>query len=137
REERGEQGGRAYSMAESDGSSSEMSDDALQKLVSRLVEVGGELGGEGVDTTAEPQSPGHARALIMGATSAQAAAPSDYADSSGDEELVSAATGQPIWPSLAQDQPSPIQAPRRTFSPRADGYDREADLLESAHASDD
>lgn len=30
----------------------------------------------------------------------------------GDEELVSAATGQPMWPSLAQDQPSPIQAPR-------------------------
>ncbi|CAB1118118.1 unnamed protein product [Ectocarpus sp. CCAP 1310/34] len=124
-------------MAELDGSSSEMSDDALQKLVSRLVEVGGELGGEDVDTTAEPQSPGHARALIMGATSAQAAAPSDYADSSGDEELVSAATGQPIWPSLAQDQPSPIQAPRGTVSPRADGYDREADLLESAHASND
>ncbi|CAM9145127.1 unnamed protein product [Ectocarpus sp. 4 AP-2014] len=120
-------------MAESDGSSSEMSDDALQNLVSRLVEVGG----EDVDTTAEPQSPGHARALIMGATSAQAAAPSDYTDSSGDEELVSAATGQPIWPSLAQDQPSPIQAPRGTFSPRADGYDREADLLESVHASDD
>lgn len=32
-----------------------MSDDALQKLVSRLVEVGGELGGEDADTTAEPQ----------------------------------------------------------------------------------
>ncbi|CAM9146579.1 unnamed protein product [Ectocarpus fasciculatus] len=113
-----------------------MSDDALQKLVSRLVEVGGELGGEDADTTAEPQSPGHARALIMGSTSEQAAAPSDSAESSGDEELVSAATGQPIWPSLAQDQPSPIQAPRGTPSPRADGYDREADLLASAHASD-
>lgn len=39
--------------AESDASSSEMSDDALQRLVSRLVEVGGV--GDDADTTSEFQ----------------------------------------------------------------------------------
>lgn len=39
--------------AESDASSSEMSDDALRKLVSRLAEVGGDLGGEESDAAGQ------------------------------------------------------------------------------------
>lgn len=36
-------------------------------------------------------------------------------DSSGDERLLAAATGQPIWPSSTPDQPSPIQ-PRYEYT---------------------
>lgn len=39
------------------------------------------------------------------------------AESSGDERLLGAATGEPIWPSSTPDQPSPIQ-PRSVRSPK-------------------
>eukprot|EP00903_Cladosiphon_okamuranus_P020006 g18377.t1 len=102
-------------MSESDVSSSEMSDTALHKLVSRLVEAGEEEG--------KTQSPGR----VAGA--------SVSLGSSGDEDerLLGKATGPPIWPSSTPDQPSPIQ-PRR--SPRPDGLDREAELLAGANGSD-
>ncbi|CAM9404192.1 unnamed protein product, partial [Hapterophycus canaliculatus] len=108
-----------------------MSDGALQKLVSRLVEVGGV--GDDADTTSELQSPRRPAEAEMGE---HVTADSEAAESSGDEELLGAATGQPIWPSSSVDQPSPIQAPGYVRSPRGDGYDREADLLASADASE-
>ncbi|CAM9374864.1 unnamed protein product [Scytosiphon promiscuus] len=87
-----------------------MSDNALQKLVSRLVEVGGV--GDDADTTSNFQVPLHCNFKMYRTLTCHVAAGSEAGESSDDEALLTAATGKPIWPSSSMDQPSPIQAPR-------------------------
>eukprot|EP00904_Undaria_pinnatifida_P009250 jgi/Undpi1/5455/HiC_scaffold_2.g00734.m1 len=117
------------SQAESDASS-EMSDDALHNLVSRLVDAGGDIGED--DEDGDYHEVHHTGTI---STSAAIVEGTRCTSQSHDAELLGAATGQAMW-SSSTDQPSPIRGPRASGQLQARLLGIEAAVLDSAEASD-